>query len=167
MIAEPVRRGLSKVNNGCQLRQQRLGYAPFYLRISDDLHHYWIMKESVRLDRLAIFLSGLCLLHCLALPIALIVGGVFGGWLNDTETSMHWILLALALTVSVIALYRGYQRHRNALTPWLGGIGLTLMFVGVAHILSADLEVIFTVVGVLLVLVAHARNALGHTHTKD
>lgn len=134
---------------------------PFVLRLSAPA-----MKatNSARLDRIAIVLSALCLVHCIALPLALVVGGVFGGWLGDTETQVHWLLLALALPVSAIALYRGYRRHKQALTPWLGGVGLVLMFFGVSHLLGPTLEVVLTVIGVLLVLAAHIRNALQHQH---
>ncbi len=117
-----------------------------------------------KLDRVAIFLSSLCLLHCLAIPFALLLGPVLGHWLADTETSVHWILLALAIPISLVALWRGYKRHDNLSTLVLGCSGLALMFIGVSHLLGEAAEIALTVLGVLLLLAAHIRNLRAHAH---
>lgn len=123
------------------------------------------MQPTTGLDRTAVFLSGLCLLHCLAIPFALLLGPLLGPWLVNTETNVHWGLLAVAAPISAAALWRGLQRHHSRLTLVLGAVGLLLMFLGVSHLFGATLEVLLTVVGVALLLVAHARNMLGtHRH---
>jgi len=118
------------------------------------------LKSSAKpkLDRLAIFLSGLCLVHCLALPFALLLGPALGQWLTTTETQMHWLLLSLAAPVSMLAFWRGYKLHQSALTVGLGTVGLVSMLVGVAQVFGPAHEVWLTVVGVSLVLLAHIRN---------
>ena len=117
------------------------------------------------LDRAAVFLSGLCLLHCLAIPFALLLGPIASHWLTSNETQVHWILLALALPISVVALWRGYRRHGSQLTLALGMLGLLFMFVGVSHLLGESWEIALTVVGVSALLIAHVRNMLGgHSH---
>jgi len=117
------------------------------------------------LDRAAVFLSGLCLLHCLAVPFALLFGPVLGHWLSTTETQVHWWLLATALPVSVFALARGYQRYPSKLTLSLGAAGLVVMFVGVSHIFNEDWEVLLTAIGVSSLLAAHIRNLRSaHSH---
>lgn len=125
--------------------------------------------DSTNLDRVALLLSGLCLIHCLALPVALLLGPFLGTWLLDTETTVHWILLALALPVSAYALTRGFRRHGRVSVLWLGGAGLILMLVGASQILGEQSETLFTVIGVLLLLFAHIRNLtathnLSHPH---
>ncbi|MFT7654016.1 MAG: hypothetical protein ACI9ON_001827 [Limisphaerales bacterium] len=124
----------------------------------------YVLKES-QLDRVAIFLSGLCLVHCLALPVALVLGSVFSDWLVATETNAHWILLGLAAPTSVWALGRGFRAHRSHLTLGLGMGGLLVMFVGVSHIAGESWEIALTVIGVTAVLIAHIRNALARRHT--
>ena len=114
--------------------------------------------STTGLDRAAVLLSGLCLVHCLAVPFALMFGPLLGQWLLDSETEVHWILLALALPISAIALGRGYIRHHSWLTLVLGGVGLLFMFVGAAHLFGAQWEVLLTVVGVSTLLLAHIRN---------
>ena len=120
-------------------------------------------KSTNLLDRGAVLLSSLCLLHCLTLPFALLFGQWLGAWLLQTESEVHWLLLALAVPISAVALLRGYRRHHSQITVALGAIGLTLMFAGVS--IGEDWEITLTVIGVSAVLVAHLRNMFGrHEH---
>ncbi|MEM9620850.1 MAG: MerC domain-containing protein [Pseudomonadota bacterium] len=112
------------------------------------------------LDRFAIVLSGVCLLHCLLVPLALFLGPLLGGWLSDSETTVHWVLLAFAVPSSAIALGRGYVKHRNKTIVILGAAGLVGMFFGVSHLWGPTHEVILTTAGVTLLLIAHTRNVL-------
>ena len=84
------------------------------------------------LDRAAMWLSGLCLVHCLALPLAVLLTPTMSHWLEATETTTHWILFGIAIPISVIALVQGYRRLRSVKTLLLGGIGLLLMLVAVS-----------------------------------
>lgn len=121
--------------------------------------------DHKRIDRAAIWLSGLCLLHCLAVPLAFLLTPTFSAWLDATETQTHWALFGLAVPLSTIALYRGYQRQPNLLTVALGLVGLSLMLLGVTHLLGDNLEITLTTAGVILVMVAHLRNLhAGHEH---
>ena len=119
-----------------------------------------------KLDRTAIWLSGLCLIHCLAVPVTVLLMPSVNSWLADTETMTHWLLLAFAVPISVLALWRGYQSEKSILTLALGGIGLTLMFLAVIHVLGESWEIPLTVVGVILVLIAHIRNLTNHQHSE-
>jgi hypothetical protein len=111
-----------------------------------------------RLDRLAIALSALCLLHCLAIPLAVLAAPAVTAWLSGTETAMHWALLALAVPLSIWAYSRGYRRHGGVAATMLGGLGLALMLVGVSHLLAASWEIPLTLVGVVMVSVGHGMN---------
>jgi hypothetical protein len=125
---------------------------------------------TTHLDRAAIVLSALCLVHCLAIPIALLLGATAGQWLVDTEAQVHWVLLALAVPLSAVALWRGYRKHGTPSILYIGWSGLALMFLGVSHLFAQGLfadqfEIGITSVGVTLVLIAHVRNLLlGHRH---
>ena len=114
--------------------------------------------DDTRLDRLAIGLSALCLVHCLALPVALLFVPALEAVVLGTESPFHWVLLGLALPVSGYALWHGYRHHgyRNPLL--LGAAGLLVMLLAVAHVLSERLETPLTVVGVLALLAAHLGN---------
>tara|TARA_Y100000022_G_scaffold53913_1_gene45796 strand:- start:14 stop:424 length:411 start_codon:yes stop_codon:yes gene_type:complete len=119
-------------------------------------------QPQTYLDRAAMWLSGLCLVHCLALPLAVLLTPTLSQWLEATETTTHWILFGIAIPISVIALVQGYRRLRSVKTLLLGGIGLLLMLVAVSHVFGREMEVLLTVIGVTAVLFAHLRNLLGH-----
>ena len=104
------------------------------------------------LDWAAVSASGLCLIHCLALPLLIAVLPSFGGVVAGSAT--HWVLLAFAVPVSLWALTR--DRWPSARLPLgLGCIGLILMTLGVALFEGQPMERTLTVVGVSLVAAAH------------
>lgn len=79
------------------------------------------------LDRIAIAMSGLCMLHCLALPFLLLAVPVFEQLAGD---HLHLQALVLIVPVSVVALLLGYQRHQQAgILAW-GVLGLGLLILG-------------------------------------
>lgn len=122
--------------------------------------------DQTRLDKAAIWLSALCLIHCLSVPLAFLLAPSISGWLDATETQTHWLLFGLAVPISGIALYRGYKRQPNTLTVSTGVIGLALMLLAVLHLLGEAFEITLTTLGVVLVMVAHIRNLhAGHDHT--
>jgi len=67
---------------------------------------------SSRFDSAAIVLSGLCVLHCLIVPVVLVlfplVAFSFGG-----DAHLHGLMLWLALPVSTVGLVLGACRHRR------------------------------------------------------
>lgn len=111
-----------------------------------------------RLDRAAIWFSGICLVHCLAIPFAVLSLPVIGDHLLGSETMVHWLLLAPAVPVSIFSLWFGYRRHDYLAGLLIGTAGLSLMFIGVSHLIDRSYEIPLTVAGVLLVTLAHVLN---------
>ncbi|NIM33395.1 MAG: MerC family mercury resistance protein, partial [Pseudomonas stutzeri] len=76
------------------------------------------------MDRFAIALSGLCLLHCLVIPVLLVAAPAISGLVLGTETTVHWIFLGMAVPTSIWALWRGYRRchHLRALLWGIAGL---------------------------------------------
>ncbi|WP_312162440.1 MerC domain-containing protein [Phenylobacterium sp.] len=108
---------------------------------------------SSLLDASAISLSGLCLAHCLALPLVAAFSPVVATW-AEAEW-VHALAIGLAAPMSALALWRKGQA--------LGVIamslaGLALMALGVAHWPSHDAETPITVAGSLLLAGAHVFN---------
>jgi hypothetical protein len=110
------------------------------------------------MDRAAVLLSGVCLVHCMAVPLAMLLLPALGAMLLESETLVHWILLGVAVPISALALWVGYSRFGNLRSVGLGTAGLLIMFVGVSHLLGRDLEVLLTLTGVALVAAAHWLN---------
>jgi len=107
-------------------------------------------------DFAAISLSGLCLIHCLALPVLAVALPVLGVW-SETEW-VHWAFIAMALPISLLALSRG-QKTGRARRVMLAATGLGLMIAGAAGV--GD-ETAMTVAGGLTLAVAHVLNLRRH-----
>ena len=112
------------------------------------------------MDTAAIVLSGVCMLHCLALPIALTILPIVNVTLLD-ESTFHLIMMAVILPISVIALTIGCRQHKDKLTLVLGSVGLGILTI--TAIFGHDLlgltgERIVTSIGGLILAAAHIQN---------
>ncbi len=105
-------------------------------------------------DRCAIGLSGLCLVHCLGLPMALSLAPAAFVW-GEAEW-VHGVLFLLALPVSLWTLAGSSDRSWPLLG--LAGLGLALLAAGAAGFPSHDMETPVTVTGALLLAAAHGLN---------
>lgn len=109
-------------------------------------------------DRTGLYLSGACLIHCAALPLAALLLPSLSGVLFDHSSALHWLLLGLAIPVSGYALARGYRVHRQITAVAVGSVGLVLMALGVSHLLSESLEIPLTLCGATIVAGSHLLN---------
>ena len=113
--------------------------------------------STSRLDRIAMALSGLCLVHCLATAVLLGLLASAGGLLG--QPIVHEVGLALAMTLGAIALGRGFFEHRFALPLVVGGAGLATMAVALTmH--EGGYEPLLTVLGVGVLALGHRLNQL-------
>jgi hypothetical protein len=112
------------------------------------------------LDRLAIGLSGVCLVHCLATSVVVTVLASAGGLL--LHPIIHEIGLALAIGLAAVALGRGWLRHR-AVLPTIVGVGGLLLMAAALGVHHGMRETMLTIVGVGFVALGHHlnRRALG------
>ncbi|HSG91440.1 MAG TPA: MerC domain-containing protein [Pseudomonadales bacterium] len=114
------------------------------------------MTTRNRIDIGAMVLSGLCVAHCLALPL-LVAMLPLGAYFGFEDRHFHWVMLVFALPLSIAGLTQGFLRHQRRFIPAIGAVGLLLM----AWDLMPDLaphDHGLTVPGVLLVATAHAFN---------
>lgn len=114
-------------------------------------------------DTIAIGLSVLCLIHCLALPALVLLVPALAIWMTVPE-SVHAVLLAIALPTSTMAIMLGFRAHRMHLPAVLAIIGLVLLGFGVFGAPTERAETIATVIGGMTLALAHALNwrALPH-----
>ncbi len=82
-------------------------------------------------DLAGIALSSACLIHCLALPLALLIAPALGGWLALPEW-LHAAILLLALPAALVAMTDGWRNHRRWTAPLLAASGLGLLALGLA-----------------------------------
>ena len=113
--------------------------------------------NTSRLDRLAIGLSGLCLVHCVASAVLLAVVSAVGGVLG--APIIHEVGLVLAMILGTVSLGRGIYEHGFMLPSAVGGLGLGVM-AGSLSLPHDGTEAIYSVVGVLIVALGHRLNGI-------
>jgi hypothetical protein len=108
-----------------------------------------------RLDRIAIGLSGLCLVHCLATTVLLVLLASAGGILGSPW--IHEVGLGLAMVMGAIALGRGILEHGYTMPSAVGGLGLGVM-AGALTMPHGGTEALYTVTGVAILALGHRLN---------
>jgi hypothetical protein len=115
------------------------------------------LARQGRLDQLAIGLSGLCLVHCLATAVFLGLIASAGGLLG--QPIIHEVGLTLAMLLGTIALGRGANVHGFILPVAVGALGLGVM-AGALTLHETGDEPLFTMVGVGILALGHRLNFL-------
>jgi hypothetical protein len=109
------------------------------------------------LDRLAIGLSGLCLVHCVGTAVLLAMLSAAGGLLGSP--AVHEIGLALAMVVGSFALGRGIVEHGFMMPSAVGSLGLGVM-AGALSLPHDGSEALYTVIGVGILALGHQLNSI-------
>lgn len=110
---------------------------------------------NMAIDRWAIGLSGLCVLHCLASAVLLALVSSVGGLL--LHHSIHEFGLLLAIGFGVLALGRGIVTHGYMMPSAIGSLGLGVM-AGALTLPHDGGEIVGTLVGVGLLALGHDLN---------
>ncbi len=113
--------------------------------------------DRTALDRFAIGLSGLCVVHCLATALALALLASAGGMLGSPW--IHEIGLTLAMGLGAIALGKGVCEHGFMMPIAVGGLGLGVM-AGALGLPHDGSEALFTIIGVGILALGHQLNRL-------
>lgn len=108
-----------------------------------------------RLDRMAIGLSGLCLVHCVATTVLLALVSAAGGMLG--APIIHEVGLGLAMIMGAVSLGRGILEHGYSMPSAVGGLGLGVM-AGALTMPHDGMEALYTVVGVAILALGHRLN---------
>ena len=115
-----------------------------------------MLKTQMTSDKLAMSLSAACVIHCLFAPTLIIFAYSFLSFSVESEL-IHYIILAIALPLSSLALILGYKNHNAFSFLVIGITGLSLLVL--ALLLGEGIsEKVLTVIGSLTVAYAHLRN---------
>jgi hypothetical protein len=124
-----------------------------------------MIQDSIvrrRLDRVAMGLSGLCLVHCITTAILLGLLASAGGFLG--QPVIHEVGLVMAMILGAVALGRGVREHGFVLPAAVGMTGLSVM--GYALTLhETGLEPVYTVAGVMILALGHRLNVMAAEHS--
>tara|TARA_B100000963_G_scaffold206896_1_gene180198 strand:- start:105 stop:512 length:408 start_codon:yes stop_codon:yes gene_type:complete len=111
-------------------------------------------------DRVAISTSGICALHCLALPVILSVFPAIGGFFIGEEAFHIWLIWAV-VPLSFLSLLVGCRRHKSAMVIFSGlsGVGILILSALLGHEIMGELSERFsTVAGAAILASAHMQN---------
>src|ERR1700733_8604052 len=98
-------------------------------------------------DRLAIGLSGLCLVHCITSAVFVVLLASAGGMLLDPR--IHEFGLMFAILLGSVALGRGIVTHGFMMPSSVGGLGLGVM-AGSLTLPEGGWGTVYTILGVLI-----------------
>jgi hypothetical protein len=110
-----------------------------------------------RLDRIAMGISGLCVVHCLSTAVLLGLISAAGSTLGAPW--IHEVGLTLAMILGSVALVRGILEHGFMMPSAVGGLGLGVM-AGALTLPHNGVEAAYTVAGVLILALGHRLNVL-------
>jgi hypothetical protein len=116
-----------------------------------------LVLPTRRLDRLAIGLSGLCLVHCLASAVLLGLLSAAGSALGAAW--IHEVGLTLAMMLGAVALGRGVIEHGFMMPSAVGALGLGVM-AGALTLPHDGSEALYTVIGVGILALGHELNRI-------
>jgi hypothetical protein len=107
------------------------------------------------LDRLAIGLSGLCLVHCLATSVVLALLASAGGLF--VSPIIHEAGLFIAILLGFVALGKGIVEHGYMMPASVGGLGIGIM-AGALSLPHGGMEIVYTILGVSVLALGHDLN---------
>ena len=117
------------------------------------------MKSQLTSDKFAISFSAICMIHCLFAPSLIILSYSSLALTLESEL-IHKAILLLTIPVSIFAISLGYKNHSNNSIIYTGIAGLTILISAllIGESISANAELILTILGSLMVITCHYRN---------
>lgn len=85
------------------------------------------MLKSTSLDKFAILLSGVCLLHCLVAPVLVTLLPIITMSAFVEDLLFHQMMLWLVLPTSVVALFLGCRKHKRVSIAGTGALGMAIL----------------------------------------
>lgn len=111
-------------------------------------------------DKFAISLSALCAVHCLALPVLVVLVPSLASLPMNNEAFHLWMVIAVIPT-SIFALTMGCKQHKQHNLLYVGLAGLSFLIFAVAFgesFLGETLEKVFTLIGASIIAFGHFKN---------
>jgi hypothetical protein len=114
------------------------------------------MQKKSLADKLGIFFSSLCAVHCLILPILIFNSGHFlAKYINNQFVEKGFIIICLS--IAAFSFFRFKKSHGNSL-PILLLVIAVLFLVGSTFFDSVTFEIISSVIGSSALIFGHIIN---------
>tara|TARA_Y100000590_G_scaffold213754_1_gene242267 strand:+ start:2395 stop:2790 length:396 start_codon:yes stop_codon:yes gene_type:complete len=118
------------------------------------------ISSSNSFDKFAIYLSVLCAVQCLILPISLLFIPAFS-LLPLADESFHELLLLFVIPISAFAMISGCRKHKiyNIIFYVIAGLGIMIVSAVWGHDLFGETgEIVSTLVGTSILSFGHVKN---------
>jgi MerC mercury resistance protein len=123
------------------------------------MHGKNAVNKIIRIaDYFGMTASALCLVHCLGMPLLLLLP--MAGFLRE-DAQVHHVMVFLVSLPVLLALIPGFMTHRRIAVPLLATAGLTSFFSSVFLVgprYGEIAETVLAVIGGAFLISAHARN---------
>ncbi len=119
-------------------------------------NHPLAPARAFAVDRLAIGLSGLCAVHCLASAVLIALAASASGLLLSPV--FHEVGLSIAILLGAVALGRGVWQHGYMMPAAIGALGLGVMAGAISLPHGHGAETLWTLIGVGLLALGHDLN---------
>ena len=113
-------------------------------------------KSTFSLDLAGICTSIICMIHCISIPLLILLGIDSILWAVDQE----WVELTIiisSLLIGSTAFFRGYIKHKQHFIPVLFVAGFLLIVNGEA-VAQKWLGIVLSVIGAAIIAYAHIQN---------
>ncbi|SIN60974.1 MerC mercury resistance protein [Parasphingorhabdus marina DSM 22363] len=110
-------------------------------------------------DRIAVLVSGLCLVHCISTMVFVALLSSAAGVLLDPI--VHEIGIGIAIALGLFTLGRGVLDHGYVMPAAVGGLGLGIMMGAITIGHQGDHgagEILYTMLGVAILALGHDLN---------
>lgn len=115
-------------------------------------------------DRLGIFASAICLVHCLALPGLMSLLPLFVS--EHSSVFFHRLMLFLIVPTTVYALWNGARRHHSLLPLLFATIGIVLLVSEVSlHEMAYTSSHLLAPIGGAFLIICHLLNIRSCRHS--
>jgi hypothetical protein len=119
-----------------------------------------MIRKHAIFDTLAVAISAICAIHCLALPVVLVAFPLLIGSAL-TDEAFHRIILWFIVPTSLLAVAAARRRHPDRGVLLLVGVGLLILCVAAfwAHEFAPPwVDTSLSVLGGLILAIGHIRN---------
>ena len=119
-----------------------------------------LTSYQITLDRIAVYLSAICVVQCLALPIAMLFLPSLSV-LPVSEELFHTLLLYIVIPVSIFAMVMGCKKHKSYNIIFYGALGLSILLVSAIYghdLFGESGEIAATLVGASVLSFGHIKN---------
>lgn len=117
-------------------------------------------EQAITSDRIGMWLSGVCLVHCVATPFLVALSPALAHFLPGDET-VHRFLSVGILLIGSLAFVKGWRRHRriSVLVLLLLGMSIIITTAFCGGLFPSHLaETAVTIIGSSFLVFAHYRN---------